>query len=159
MLTAILLIATAFAQKTESPFQPIEFLMGEWVGEGDGKPGESTGSFSFAWDLDKKIAVRKNHADLKNGVHDDLMIAYVDPTGKGMRAIYFDNEGHVIHYSIEALPRGVRFLSDPAAPGPRFRLTYKRTAEKTISIQFDMAPPGKPDAFTPYITASARRKK
>ena len=158
MLVAILLITAAFAQKMESPFQPLAFLIGDWVGEGDGKPGESSGAFSFALDLDKKIAVRKNHADLKNGVHDDLMIAYPDPAGKSLRAIYFDNEGHVIHYLVEGTPNGVRFTSDPAAPGPRFRLTYAKTGEKTISIQFDMAPPGKPDAFTPYLTAGARRK-
>jgi hypothetical protein len=158
MLIAVLLAAYAFAQTTEAPFQPIAFLMGEWVGEGGGKPGDSTGWFSFALDLDKKIAVRKNHADLKNGVHDDLMVAYADPGRKGLRAIYWDNEGHVINYVVESVADGVRFLSDPAAPGPRYRLTYKKTGQKTISIQFDIAPPGKPDAFAPYISASARRK-
>src|SRR5450631_3301938 len=117
-------MVVAFAQTVESPFKPIDFLMGEWVGEGDGKPGESTGSFSFSLDLDKRIAVRKNHANLKDGVHDDLMIAYPEAAGKGLRAIYFDNEGHVISYSVETISDGVRFVSDAATPGPRFRLTY-----------------------------------
>ena len=157
MLISLLLDA-AFAQTIETPFKPIAFLMGEWVGDGAGQPGESTGSFSFALDLDKKIAVRKNHAALKNGVHDDLLIAYPDPAGKGLRAIYFDNEGHVISYAIETIPEGVWFVSDAAAPGPRFRLTYKKTDSKTISILFEMAPPGKPDAFAAYITAVARKK-
>ena len=158
MILALLLAAAAFAQGAESPFQPLAFLMGEWVGEGGGKTGESTGAFSFSLDLDKKIAVRKNHADLKDAVHDDLTIAYPDPAGKGLRAIYFDNEGHVISYVVEAIPDGVRFISDAAAPGPRFRLTYRKTGEKTVSIQFDIAPPGKPDAFAPYITAGAVRR-
>ena len=158
MLISTLLIVAAFAQTVESPFKPIAFLIGDWVGEGDGKPGESTGAFSFSLDLDKKIAIRKNHADLKDGVHDDLMIAYADPAGKGLRAIYFDNEGHVIAYSVESIFDGVRFVSDASAPGPRFRLTYKKTGEKTVSIQFEIAAPGKPDAFAPYITAKARKK-
>ena len=158
MILALLLAVAAFAQAADSPFQPLAFLMGEWVGEGDGKPGDATGAFSFALDLDKKIAVRKNHADLKDGVHDDLMIAYPDPAGKGLRAIYFDNEGHVISYAVEAVSDGVRFISDAAAPGPRFRLTYKKTGERTVSIQFDISPPSKPDAFAPYIAAGARKK-
>ena len=153
------MIASALAQAADSPFRPLEFLLGEWVGEGVGQPGDSTGAFSFTFDLDKKIAVRKNHAGLKAGVHDDLMIAFPGPAGKGLRAIYWDNEGHVINYAIESLPDGVRFLSDASAPGPRFRLTYRKTGEKTVSIEFDIAPPGKPDAFAPYIKASARRKQ
>ena len=158
MLISVLLVAAAFAQHVETPFKPIEFLMGEWVGEGDGTPSESTGSFSFVFDLDKKIVVRKNHADLKIGVHDDLMIAYPDPASKGLRAMYFDNEGHVISYGVEVISDGVRFVSDAAAPGARFRLTYKRSGGNAISILFEIAPPGKPDMFAPYIEARARKK-
>ncbi len=158
MRIIILLIVAALAQAADAPFQPIAFLMGEWIGEGGGKPGDANGSFSFALDLDKKIAVRKNHADLQNGVHDDLMIAYPDPAGKGLRAIYFDNEGHVINYMVEPIEGGVQFMSEASKTMPRFRLTYKKTGEKTVSIQFEIAPPGKPDSFAPYITAGARRK-
>ena len=38
-------------------------LVGEWVGEGTGKPGEGTGAFSFAPSLDGRILVRNNRAD------------------------------------------------------------------------------------------------
>jgi hypothetical protein len=34
------------------------------VGEGGGEPGQGTGGFSFQFDLDLKIIVRKNRADI-----------------------------------------------------------------------------------------------
>jgi len=40
------------------------FLIDEWVGEGGGEPGQGTGGFSFQFDLDLKIIVRKNRADI-----------------------------------------------------------------------------------------------
>jgi hypothetical protein len=68
-----------------------------------------------------------------------------------------DNEGHVIHYTVMATAEGAVFLGD-AGPGPRFRLTYRRTGAETLSLAFDIAPPGKPEAFATYLRADTRRK-
>src|SRR3954454_1455871 len=42
------------------------------------------------------------------------------------KAIYFDNEGHVLHYTGRAARAGgVELLSDGSQPGPEFRLRYE----------------------------------
>ena len=141
------------------------FLMGEWVGEGGGGPGQGSGTFTFALDLQGRVLIRKNHADYPAtkdrpaSSHDDLMVIYQD-AGKATRAIFFDNEGHVINYSVEFSASGdqVVFLSDQIPDVPRFRLTYSKAPAGKLTILFEIAPPGKPDAFSAYITATARRK-
>jgi len=138
--------------------------MGEWVGEGTGQPGQGAGAFSFRPDLKGRILVRKNRADYpatKDRAafsHQDLMVIY--PEGAEARAVYFDNEGHVIHYTAEFSDAGdrVTFLSGIEGSAPRFRLMYSKLAGDKVGIRFEIAPPGKPDAFAPYIEATARRK-
>jgi hypothetical protein len=143
----------------------LEYLLGDWTGEGSGDPGQGSGSFSFKPDLQGRVLVRKNRAEYPATkeraafTHDDLMIVYREPPDTGLRAMYFDNEGHVIHYGVEASPDGARFvfLSAPEASEPRFRLTYKRVDRGKMKIQFEIAPPGHPDKFATYIEAAARR--
>jgi hypothetical protein len=143
-----------------------KFLMGEWVGEGGGGPGQGSGGFTYSLDLQKRILVRNNYAeypatnDRPAFRHDDLMIAYQEP-GKPTRAEYFDNEGHVIHYTVTFSEdrNSVVFVSDSSAAEPRFRLTYAKEGKDKLTIIFDIAPPGKGDAFRQYIKASAHRKK
>ncbi len=142
-----------------------QFFMGKWEGEGTGSPGEGTGGFSFAPDLGKRILVRKNFAeypatkDRPAFRHDDLMIVYQE-TGKPTRAEYFDNEGHVIHYTVSfsADSTAVVFVSEASTSEPRYRLTNTKDGNDKLIITFEIAPPGKPDAFRQYIKASARRK-
>jgi hypothetical protein len=140
------------------------FLAGEWVGEGSGQPGQGSGGFSFRFELGEKVLVRRNHADYQaaNGKpafsHQDLMVVYRDPGEKTTRAIYFDNEGHVIHYTATAGEdqKSWTFLSDPA-PGPRYRLSYQKVEADKLKLKFEIAPPGKP--FATYIEAAARRAR
>ncbi len=142
-----------------------KFLIGEWVGEGTGSPGEGTGGFSFSPDLGKRILIRKNFAeypatkDRPAFRHDDLMIVYQEQ-GKPTRAEYFDNEGHVIHYTVSfsADSTAVVFVTEPSLSEPRYRLTNTKEGNDKLIIAFEIAPPGKPDAFRQYIKASARRK-
>ena len=136
--------------------------MGDWVGEGGGEPGQGTGSFSFRLELEGRILVRKNRSDYpatqdRPAVsHQDLMVVY--PESPNPRAIYFDNEGHVIQYAAEFRGGGVVFTSEAQTSAPRFRLTYTKLAADKVGIRFEMAPPGKPDAFVPYVEAVAHRK-
>jgi hypothetical protein len=138
--------------------------MGEWVGEGTGMPGEGAGGFSFAYDLQNTVLVRKNFADYPATKdrpafrHEDLMIVYQE--GGKTRATYFDNEQHVINYSVSVSvdSSSIVFVSDASASSPRFRLTNKKSGTDKIAITFEIAPPGKPEAFTRYIEAKARRK-
>jgi hypothetical protein len=55
-----------------------------------------------------------------------MLYVYLDGPAQQLKAIYFDNEGHVIHYDVSTpTPSSVVFLSEPAGPGPQFRLTYE----------------------------------
>jgi hypothetical protein len=170
-LALLLTVGVAFAQQAPdrpaaAVWAPLEFLLGEWIGEGGGAPGQGAGGFSFHPDLQQKILVRKNHAeypatkDRPAFRHDDLTIVYQQPGTDRLRAVYFDDEGHVIEYAVEVSGdrSTVRFVSEPAASNPRYRLTYRRTGDATVAIQFEISPPGKPDSFSTYIEAGARRK-
>src|SRR6185369_15387659 len=123
-----LLIAPARAQHSnELNWDPFRFLLGDWVGEGSGKPGEATGGFSFSFDLEKKILVRRNSAnypaakDKPAYSHTDLMIIYQEAASNVTRAIYFDNEGHIINYAAAFSKDNSRlvFTSEPSASAPR----------------------------------------
>jgi len=143
---------------------PAEFLAGDWTGEGGGRPGQGSGSFSFKPDLQGKILVRKNRAEYPATkeraafVHDDLMVVYRETPEAGLRAIYFDSEGHTIRYEVQAAAAGgVAFVSAAEASAPRYRLTYTPVDQGSLKIKFEIAPPGHPDQFATYIEAGARR--
>lgn len=141
-----------------------DFMIGDWVGEGSGKPGEAAGSYSFARELGGKILVRKNRADYPASgdrpafTHEDLMVVYKDDQKSRISASYFDNEGHVIQYAATLSDDGkvVTFVSDGPASAPRFKLTYTKQPDATVRGSFDMAQPGKD--FATYTTWTARRK-
>ncbi len=158
MLTVVLYAVLLAAQAGTGAWDSLHFLEGEWIGEGGGRPGESSGGgFSFRRELDGRILVRRNRAEYAAtrerpaSVHEDLMVIY--PGGR--RAVYFDSEGHVINYKIEADGKSAVFRSEDSAQEPRYRLTYHGTGTDTVSILFEIAPPGQP--FQKYIEAKARR--
>ena len=157
---AILLLAAPLWAQDKPNWESWQFLIGEWAGEGTGDPGSGTGGFKFELQLEQRILVRENHAeypatkDKPAYSHKDLMVIY--PEGSGWHAAYFDNEGHVIHYSAEFRTKGVVFTSAETASAPRFRLTYTKLATDKVGIEFEIAPPGKD--FAPYIHAAATRK-
>lgn len=142
----------------------IDALVGEWVGAGTGAPGEGTGGFTFQRELQGKVLVRRNFAEYPaaNGRpayrHDDLMVIYDDaPNTK--RADYWDNESHVIRYTVASSPDGctITFESPRSATEAAYKLVYTFKTPDEVSIGFQIAPPTKD--FGKYITGSARRKK
>ena len=161
-LPACTVIAQDNSQSTR--WKDFGFLLGTWEGMGSGAPGQGAGGFTFATELQGTILVRRSRADYpatKDKAaysHEDLTIVTRETAGD-MKAVYFDNEGHIIHYLVQARGDSVIFLSDTSSATPRYRLTYLRTAPETLKITFDIAPPGKSDAFTRYIEANASRKK
>ena len=53
------LSSASSAQETTSGWALFEYLLGDWVGEGGGQPGQGTGEFSFHPDLQNRILVRR----------------------------------------------------------------------------------------------------
>ncbi len=141
----------------------VQGLRGDWVGAGGGGPGQGSGSFSFQPDLQGKVLLRKNRAeypatkDRAGSVHDDLMVIYRETPEAVAQAIYFDSEGHTIRYEVQAAGPDIVFLSSAEGRGPRYRLTYTRVDQDRLKIKFEIAAPGKPEQFTTYIEAGARR--
>ena len=163
-LALVSTLAAAPQPNIDKPWAPLSFLLGEWVGKGGGESGQGSGGFSFELELERNVLVRKNRADYAATQdrpayhHEDLMIVYKEPGEDRLRAIYFDNEGHVIHYAVEPSGDGVRFLSDALPSSPRYRLSYRKLSSDTVALKFEIAPPGKPEAFSTYIEATAQRK-
>ena len=147
-------------------WQAWQYLLGEWEGDHAGDPGQGTGTFSFTFDLDGNILVRKNHTvfpptqEREGYYHDDLLIIYNEYNGE-KRAIYFDNEQHVIHYAARVAQDGSTIIleSDPLPGMPQFRFTYLKTGSDSLNARFEMTPPGKPGAFFTYLEGPARRIK
>ena len=139
-----------------------QFLVGEWEGTGTGKPGEGAGGFAFSLDLERHVLVRRNHAEYPAqggrpaAHHEDLMV--VDQRPGGPHATYWDNEGHAIDYAVTAAADRWIFVSPAVSGAPRFRLTYTRADADHLQLRFEIAPPGKPDVFSTYIEAGARRR-
>ncbi len=154
------------AGSTNDTWTALQSLVGTWEGFGTGSPGAGGGVFSFAVDLQGRIIVRKNHSEYPASegrpatVHDDLLIAYQDDSSRAVRAIFFDNEGHVIHYAVNVSSdkKTVTFVSAPEPAAPRFRLSYLMNKGDELTITFEIAPPGKPDSFKTYLEGKARRK-
>jgi hypothetical protein len=164
-LIAIIFITTiSFGQEVNTSWAKLNYLNGNWKGEGSGKPGEGTGYFSFKLDLDKKIMIRNSHSEYPATkdkpliVHNDLMILYVNNAGNPDRAIYFDNEGHVINYSI-SFPNDsdIVFTSDKISNMPVFRLTYSKINNNTLNITFEMSQDGK--NYVTYVKGKSVRSE
>ena len=162
----LILSNTSRAQESAKAWASFENLIGDWEGEGEGQPGQGTGGFTFLPDLQNHILVRRNHAaypatkDRPAFTHDDLMVVYRDSDDSPPKAVYFDSEGHVIHYSVTASAdhKTIEFVSEALPSSPRYRLTYFMTGGGALTLKFEVAPPGKPDSFSTYIEAKAKRK-
>jgi hypothetical protein len=162
-LLAALTQGHSLAAEIPEVWKPFQFLLGDWVGSGSGKPGDGSGEFSLRFDLDQKILIRRNRAQLAptakqlaGAVHEDLMIIYRQPGNGAFRADYFDNEGHVIHYAISLAEHSAVFESDEPGDAMRFKLTYDLKSDGLLSIDFAVGGPGKP--FQSYVSGTARRR-
>ncbi|HEX3553347.1 MAG TPA: hypothetical protein VIA62_08960 [Thermoanaerobaculia bacterium] len=149
---------TAAPPTLATGWEPLAFLVGDWEGTGTGAPGASKGGFSFEPQIQGNGLLRRSTNDSPSGHHEDVMLVYRNPGG-AFRAVYVDNERHVIQYAVTATaePRGAVFLSDEAAGMPRFRLTYKLRPDGTVGITFELAPPGSA-VFKTYTEGTAKRR-
>ena len=133
------------------PLRPLAFLEGTWEAKGQGPQGAvASGTYTFVRELGGHVLARHSTTDGCKGPdgfncqHGDLLYVYTEPPAGTLKAIFFDNEGHVIHYSVSTPDATTAvFLSDAQA-GPQFRLTYQLKSG-TMSGRFQMLMPGQTD--------------
>ena len=163
ILTLTLIIgfnSMCFGQ-SDATWAKFNWLMGEWVGEGVGQPGQGNGTFSFKFDLDKHILVRRSQTIFPKDeskpeiIHDDLMIIYPDISGDPSTAIYFDNEGHTINYFVQCSEKAIIFTSSKIQDATVFRLTYTLIDNKMINTKFEMSRDG--EKFKTYVEGNSKK--
>lgn len=115
------------------PFQALRFLEQNWEANTGGVGGiKATGTYAFRRELGGHVLARHSTGDAAckgpanfDCEHGDILYVFQDAPGQ-LKAIYFDNEGHVIHYDVSTpSSTSVVFLSEASRPGPQFRLTYE----------------------------------
>jgi hypothetical protein len=137
------MILLFLALLASDPFQSVRFLVGTWnataAGSGD------IGTYSFEPDLRDHVVVRHS----SNGGHGDVLYIYSEAPDTPLKAIYFDSEGHVIHYTVESsAPNAVVFQAD------MYRLTYE-LKDGVMSGKFQAKPPGQ-SAWQSYLEWSGK---
>ena len=164
LIGAGLLDAQTPTTKSEQ-WNALHFLEGTWEAKTQAGAAKAnvTGTYSFKRELGGHVLARHSSTEGCKGPadfdceHGDLLYVYRDGTGQPLKAIYFDNEGHVIHYSVSApTPTSAVFISDASKPGPRFRLLYE-LKEGVMSGKFQMQMPGKVE-WTSYLEWSGGKR-
>jgi hypothetical protein len=127
-------------------------LVGTW--DGTDPDRQQRGTFTVQPELDGRVLVRRASNESPEGRHQDLTIFFNGPAG--LRADYYDNEGHLIRYAVTAEAERIVLISDEG-PGPRFRLTYELRDPATMLVDFAIAPPGSLE-FRHYTGALVQRR-
>jgi hypothetical protein len=113
-------------------------MLGKWKAE--------TGGFSLLPELNGQVLVRRNVNNTPGQKHEDIMTVYNED---GPRAIYFDTEGHTIHYRV-SFPAKNQAVFDSEGGGPKYRLSYALDGAK-LNGKFEVD--GKP-----YLTWTTVRE-
>jgi hypothetical protein len=157
--------APAAAAAKPDPWAALRFLVGTWEAKTTGGVAQAQASSTYAFRLELRDHVMERHSstgacggpDEFDCRHSDLLYIYPGTNEQGFQAIFFDNEGHVIHYDVSSSKAGeVVFLSDSAQPGPQFRLTYE-LVDDVMTGKFELKAPGQAD-FMSYLEWSGKRK-
>jgi hypothetical protein len=164
-IAAILFSAAVLpAQNSSAPWKPFEFLIGTWEAKtlGGSAGAVGSGTYTFQTELkDHVLARHSTNSGCKGPVdfdclHGDLLYVYQDAPGRAYKAIYFDNEGHVIHYEVSTpSPATAVFLSPQAQPGPQYRLSYELKGAVMYG-KFQMRMPGA-TGFKSYLEWSGKK--
>jgi len=156
------LLTPSFGQQKPN-WEKWSWLTGDWMGEGSGRPNQGGGTFSFKPELDQTILVRKSHSEYpaignkSKIIHDDLMIVYPDNAGNPSKAIYFDDEGHTINYSITCSDKSIVLTSDKIPNIPIFRLTYTLLDDSIVNTKFELSQDGA--KFNTYLEGKSKKIK
>lgn len=165
MILMVVCNSAAQVPAKADPWAGLRFLLGSWDAKTTGGMAQAQASSGYAFRLELRDHVLARHS--RSGackgppdfdcLHGDLLYVYPEGPGPALKAIYFDNEGHVIHYDVSTpKPGSVVFLSDASQPGPQFRLSYE-LADGVMTGKFELKAPGQGD-FMSYLEWSGRRE-
>jgi hypothetical protein len=148
------------------PWKALGFLEGTWDAHAQaGSAGaQSSGMYTFKFELKRHVLARNSEAyaacqgpatfDCK---HSDLLYVYQEAENQTLKAIYFDNEGHVIHYAVSTPDSSTAiFISDASPSGPQFRLVYE-LKDSVMWGKFQMRMPGQAE-WKSYLEWSGAKK-
>jgi hypothetical protein len=141
LVTVAALFALALMQNDRAvsasadPWKALAFLEGTWDAQVQaGSAGaQSNGKYTFKPELKHHVLVRSSETDAAckgpasfDCRHSDVLYVYQEAENPALKAIYFDNEGHVIHYDVSTPdPTTAIFISKASPSKPQFRLIYE----------------------------------
>jgi hypothetical protein len=148
------------------PWKAISFLEGSWVAnvQGGSAGAQGSGTYTFKHELKDHVLVRSSDGPTAckgpatfDCDHSDVLFVYREAEGQPLKAIYFDNEGRVIHYAVSTQNSTTAvFLSEASQSGPQFRLVYQ-LKDAVMSGKFQIRMPGQQD-WKSYLEWSGSKK-
>jgi hypothetical protein len=150
LLFSLPLLSQTTPASSPDPLSALSFLEGTWEAktQAGSADANATGTYTFKRELGNHILARTSDSSAGKGPavfdceHHDLLYVYSDAQGQPLRAIYFDNEGHVTHYEVTTpAPATAVFLSEPSSSAPQFRLIYD-LKHGILAGKFQMRVPG-----------------
>jgi hypothetical protein len=171
-ITATFLMGLALVQHhyalsaPSDPWKALGFLEGTWDAhtQGGAAQAQGNGTYSFAPELKHHVLVRRSgdSTGCKGPAsfdceHRDLLYVYQEAENQPLKAIYFDNEGHVIHYAVSTPdPTTAVFISEASPSGPQFQLVYQ-LKDMVMSGKFQMRMPGQAE-WKSYLEWNGAKK-
>jgi hypothetical protein len=146
-------------------WQTLRFLIGTWQARTAGATPQDVkdfGTYSFRAELNGTVLARHSSQDSCKGPadfdcdHHDLLYIFRDTATAPIHAIYFDNEGHVIHYAVSTPAPNVAVFDSTDPTGPKYRLSYQQSGVVLLG-KFEVAAPGQAEYKT-YLEWEGARK-
>jgi hypothetical protein len=108
LLFSVSLLAQSAPTPAADPLKSLSFLEATWDAKSAAGSAGATasGAYTFKRELGGHILARSSSSSDCQGSatfdceHRDLLYVFDDVAGQPLKAIYFDNEGRVIHYEV-----------------------------------------------------------
>lgn len=172
VLTLVLLpgILVAQKQKKQDVWKPLRFFVGEWEGEGEGRPGVSKVQREYKFVLQDRFLEARNKSvyepqedNPKGEVHEDWGLFSYDEGREKIIFRQFHVEGFVNRYVLDSLSadgKTLVFVTEAIEnfwPKWRAREIYRIISDDEFTETFELAPPEQ--EFELYMTNHFKRKK
>jgi hypothetical protein len=171
VLILLIISSCSFAQmsKQDSIWIPLNFLIGEWKGTGEGEPGKGDYERSYHFIFNKKFIEIKNKSSYppsdknpKGEVHEDIGYLSYDKMRKTFILRQFHIEGFVNQYVLDSISTdGKAFIFttefiENIPSGWRARETYNNINDNEFTETFKLAEPN--GNFEVYTKTQFHRK-